>query len=102
MISFRLKACVKCRGDLVLDEGDWLCLQCGTYYYTGLYRPDAPPYWPREQPDRRDGETKTASRVAGEPLAAREVFSAAPDLLRSAPAAGIRQTAASDSPVLQT
>ena len=22
----------------MLDEGDWLCLQCGTYYYTGLYR----------------------------------------------------------------
>ena len=20
-----------------MDEGDWLCLQCGTYYYTGLY-----------------------------------------------------------------
>ena len=34
---FRFKACSKCRGDLVLDEGDWLCLQCGTYYYTDLY-----------------------------------------------------------------
>jgi hypothetical protein len=22
----------------VLDEPDWLCLQCGTYYYTGLYQ----------------------------------------------------------------
>lgn len=22
----------------MLDEQDWLCLQCGTYYYTGLYR----------------------------------------------------------------
>jgi hypothetical protein len=41
---FRLKACAKCKGDLVLDDGDWLCLQCGTYYYTGLYRnqPQAP------------------------------------------------------------
>jgi hypothetical protein len=35
---FRLKCCVKCGGDLALDQGDWLCLQCGTYYYTGLYR----------------------------------------------------------------
>lgn len=35
---FRLKGCTKCRGDLVLDDLDWLCLQCGTYYYTGLYR----------------------------------------------------------------
>ncbi len=29
-------ACLKCCGDLVYDEGDWLCLQCGVYYYTGL------------------------------------------------------------------
>ena len=34
---FRLKTCIKCQGDLVADSGDWLCLQCGTYYYTGLY-----------------------------------------------------------------
>ena len=44
---FRLKCCVKCGGDLVLDDGDWLCLQCGTYYYTRLYvqtsRDDNPP-----------------------------------------------------------
>ncbi len=38
----RFKACVKCRGDLVLDEQDWLCLQCGTYYYTGLYQGTTP------------------------------------------------------------
>ena len=38
MLHFHLKACPKCRGDLALDEGDWLCLQCGTYYYTRLYR----------------------------------------------------------------
>lgn len=35
---FRLKACIKCQGDLAADNGDWLCLQCGTYYYTGLYQ----------------------------------------------------------------
>jgi hypothetical protein len=23
---------------LALDDGDWICLQCGTYYYTGLYQ----------------------------------------------------------------
>ena len=39
---FRFKACVKCRGDLVLDDSDWLCLQCGTYYYTGLYQQSRP------------------------------------------------------------
>ncbi len=38
MGPFHLKVCLKCRGDLVLDEGDWLCLQCGKYYYTSLYR----------------------------------------------------------------
>ena len=35
---FRLKTCIKCHGDLAADNGDWLCLQCGTYYYTGLYQ----------------------------------------------------------------
>lgn len=39
---FRLKACKKCRGDLFLEEGDWLCLQCGTYYYTRLYHRPKP------------------------------------------------------------
>ncbi|MEC9238091.1 uncharacterized protein METZ01_LOCUS19673 [marine metagenome] len=35
---FRPKTCIKCQGDLAADFGDWLCLQCGTYYYTGLYQ----------------------------------------------------------------
>ena len=35
---FRLKTCIKCQGDLAADQGDWLCLQGGTYYYTGLYQ----------------------------------------------------------------
>ena len=43
MLHFHLKACSKCHGDLVLDEGDWLCLQCGTYYYNRLYRTPVPP-----------------------------------------------------------
>ena len=37
MKLYRLGVCLKCRGDLAYDEGDWLCLQCGVYYYTGLY-----------------------------------------------------------------
>ena len=48
MNRFRFKACAKCRGDLVLDEGDWLCLQCGTYYYTGLYRMHDLNQWPQQ------------------------------------------------------
>lgn len=39
---FRLKNCIKCQGDLASDEGDWICLQCGTYYYTGLYQVHSP------------------------------------------------------------
>ena len=35
---YRLKTCIKCQGDLAADHGDWICLQCGTYYYTGLYQ----------------------------------------------------------------
>ena len=45
MNLYRLGACLKCRGDLAHDDGDWICLQCGTYYYTGLYpetRSDTP------------------------------------------------------------
>ena len=34
---YRLGACLKCHGDLAHDKGDWICLQCGVYYYTGLY-----------------------------------------------------------------
>ncbi len=37
MNLYRLGVCLKCRGDLAYDDGDWICLQCGAYYYTGLY-----------------------------------------------------------------
>ena len=40
-----MKACVKCHGDLVWDDGDWLCLQCGRYYYTLLYQTEVNPEW---------------------------------------------------------
>lgn len=36
--SYLLKGCKKCGGDLAPDYGDWVCLQCGAYYYVGLYR----------------------------------------------------------------
>ena len=46
MNLYRLGACLKCGGDLAYDDGDWACLHCGTYYYTGLYaetpQPDDP------------------------------------------------------------
>lgn len=28
-----LKSCTKCCGDLVLEDGDWRCIQCARYYY---------------------------------------------------------------------
>ena len=42
MNRFHLKTCIKCQGDLAADYGDRLCLQCGTYYYTGSYQVHAP------------------------------------------------------------
>lgn len=68
---FRLKACAKCQGDLVLDDGDWLCLQCGTYCYTALYRnqPQAPhsseemSRWPQEnRPAPSEEKTQTLAQ----------------------------------------
>lgn len=38
MDYYRLKACVRCGGDLARDDGDWICMQCGAYSYVGLYR----------------------------------------------------------------
>ena len=50
MIWYRFGECAKCRGDLALDDGDWMCLQCGTYFYTGLYELGGGEY-------KGDGET---------------------------------------------
>ncbi len=62
---FLFKACSKCRGDLVLDEGDWLCLQCGTYYYTDLYRgTGAGRKPPQDSEPRREDKTLLPARLA--------------------------------------
>ena len=53
---FRFKACRKCQGDLVFDQGDWLCLQCGRYYYTGLNETQ-----PNRQPEARSSPIRLAS-----------------------------------------
>ena len=31
--TVKVKGCNRCGGDLVLDDGDWRCWQCGQYYY---------------------------------------------------------------------
>ena len=32
-MSCYLKGCIRCGGDVVSDEGDWKCWQCGQYFY---------------------------------------------------------------------
>jgi hypothetical protein len=62
VLLFRLKGCGKCGGDLALDEGDWLCLQCGTCYYVNLYsgtnwgHQETYPGLPNSQPPGQPGE----------------------------------------------
>ena len=33
IMVMQLRSCSKCRGDLLLEEDEWRCLQCGRYYY---------------------------------------------------------------------
>lgn len=33
IVECMLKSCIRCRGDLVLDDGDWKCIQCARYIY---------------------------------------------------------------------
>ena len=55
MNHYRLKACRRCGGDLVRDETDWICLQCGSYSYVGLYsEPVRPPAMFLESPATSD------------------------------------------------
>ena len=68
---FRLKTRIKCQGDLAADQGNWLCLQCGTYYYTGLYqlpshlndRPTSPGPSACQQPGEKSLAARTTSLI---------------------------------------
>jgi len=41
----KLKDCEICRGDLVFDDGEWRCLQCGRCYYPKpQFWANAPPF----------------------------------------------------------
>ena len=59
-----------------MDDGDWICLQCGTYYYVGLYQ------WPEVQHRRetqkgrdREGTERATSTLANQQeVAMRIVF----------------------------
>ena len=41
-MAWRFKGCKICRGDLLLEDAEWRCLQCGRYYFrrnAELYEP---------------------------------------------------------------
>ena len=58
----KVKGCNKCGGDLVLDESDWRCWQCGQYYYPGSPRaadhngPEPSDRWSPQWSPERNGE----------------------------------------------
>ena len=89
MIWFRFEACLKCKGDLALDDGDWICLQCGTYYYIGLYQsppasiPSAPSdlYYHDAQQDSESNGPAQKSVVGREYSASKYLASSPADLL---------------------
>ena len=62
MNNYILKACRRCGGDLAMDDGDWICLQCGVYYYVGLYQAAEVPQAPATE-----GQTTEAQANCGKP-----------------------------------
>ena len=36
MNYWRFKSCSRCNGDLILEDSEWRCLQCGHYYYPNV------------------------------------------------------------------
>ena len=80
---FRLKACPKCGGDLAPDEGDWICLQCGTYDYTGLYAIHnlIPKLHPKPPPGQKSWAAVRHGTVYGGPEGAGGQFAAPPVLV---------------------
>ena len=32
-MAWKFKSCKKCRGDLILEDAEWRCVQCGRYYF---------------------------------------------------------------------
>ena len=58
-----LKGCIKCGGDLVFDEGDWRCWQCGQYYYATPSEPMAEP--PPDPPSYPQGSDEAEDPLLG-------------------------------------
>lgn len=82
MTWFRLGGCSRCLGDLAYDDGDWICMQCGTYFYTGLYRREydtagrpVEGAWPAEAEGSRNPGGASPAPAKGLPANARQTLS---------------------------
>jgi len=60
----RLKSCARCDGDLVLDEGEWRCWQCGHYYYLSPLHPEQP-FEPSSEPGSSHGHARKGKKRYG-------------------------------------
>ena len=63
---FQLKGCEKCGGDLLRDDPDWQCFQCGTYYYSTapmIYFPKREGVWGNARRVSANGGTAKTRRV---------------------------------------
>ena len=83
MTWFRFKSCVKCGGDLALDQGDWLCLQCGTYYYIGLYQRPAQPENPNPEPPEPPAQKALGAVPSGPSASLNRALALAPQVNRT-------------------
>ena len=68
MNIWRFKGCSRCGGDLIFQDGEWGCMQCGRYYYPKADLPLAYPLLPAATSvggKHSRGERKRAGRLAG-------------------------------------
>ena len=68
MAVWKFKSCTKCGGDLFAQDGDWGCLQCGSYYYPNVIESlEVPPLDATDltQADGARGRRRRAGGLAG-------------------------------------
>ena len=68
MMCWRLKGCIRCSGDLVMEEDIWVCFQCGRHYYPKVSRPvETPQEFNSHLPGDRGGRRtrRACGGVAG-------------------------------------
>lgn len=57
MVLVKFKQCGKCHGDLLPNEDEWRCWQCGTYYYPQNAQPTC-------EPDFNEEDSKVDRKVS--------------------------------------